>query len=69
MAFTFGEGTKPEGLIAELDWSERLVRFQVTGRGDTSDATETVCTIPLSQLLLLREQLGEEVAMRLQVGQ
>lgn len=62
MAFTFGQGTVPEGLVAELDWPRRMVCLRVMSENKSRD----ICQIPLAQFLLCRECLAVEVEPYLQ---
>jgi len=65
MAYPFGDGTKPENLLAELDWPSKQVCFCVLEDDHGVTHKRSLCEIPLSQLLFLREYLGEEVARHL----
>lgn len=61
MAYSFGDGTSPRNLVAELDWPSKLVCFWVAESEQGIDHSRSLCEIPLSQLLMLREYLGDEV--------
>jgi len=65
VAFSFGDGTTPENLVAELDWPRRLVCFRFENSDQSENLQPPLCEIPLSQLLMLREYLGEEVSQYL----
>jgi len=65
VAYSFGDGTMPKNLVAELDWPSKNVCFRIANSDHGENHSQSICEIPLSQLLMLREYLGDEVYLHL----